>query len=286
MAQFIDNMAPETVVRVVGSTERRGSSAVVEDSGIGQHPVDFPKTLLSLGESNKVDKPYLMGAFGQGGSSTFAYCDFSAIVSRRHGNCLGGKSDLIGWTLVRKYDDDSLKVFRYEYLVDENGQIPALDPDYLDSIGLPFQSGTRFVHVGYDLGRLNARWSLVGYRYFDNLLFDPVLPYRIEDRRISPAFNRNLYGARNRLDQAEVSRSPEAQNYDADLAQWGGDGRIKIRYWVFRPMGDHSSDPEDERGVKLDSYLDFSNSPRTISLYSERGNVITRRRKALFVADA
>ena len=264
MAQFIDNMAPKTLVRVVGSKVRRGSAVVVEDSGIGQHPNDFSRTLLSLGESNKINKPYLMGAFGQGGSSTFAYCPYSTVFSRRHRDCLEGRADKIGWTIVRKYDDDSLKVFRYEYLVEENGGIPTLDPDYLDSIDLPFNSGTRFVHVAYDLGRLNAQWSLVGYRYFDNLLFDPVLPYRIEDRRFPRAINRNLYGARNRLDQVDASRRPEAQNYVADLAQWGGDGQIKIRYWVFRPVGDYASDPGDERGVKLDSYLDYDKSSRTI----------------------
>ncbi len=291
MARFIDDMAPTTVVRVVGSNERRGASVIVEDSGIGQHPDDFPKTLLSLGESNKVDKPYLMGAFGQGGSSTFAYCDYSAIISRRHRDCLSDKLDLVGWTLVRKHDDDSLKVFRYEYLVNENEEIPRLDPEHLESIDLPFQSGTRFVHVAYDLGRLNARWSLVGYRYFDNLLFDPVLPYRIEDHRVSPPFNRNLYGARNRLDRVEPARGPEAQNYDTDLAQWGGDGRVKIRYWVFRPEGGSSSDPDDKSGVKLDSYLDFSNSPRTIvfTLNGQRHHTqeksIVRRRRLGALAD-
>ena len=264
VARFIDDMAPKTVMRAVGTTVRGQSSIVVDDSGIGQHPQDFPTTVLSLGGSNKISKPYLMGAFGQGGSSTFAYCPYSVVVSRRHPSCLDGKADLIGWTLVRKYDDDSLKAFRYEYLVGDDGQISTLDPGELESYGMPFPSGTRFVHIAYELGRLNSRWSLVGYRYFDNLLFDPVLPYRIEDRRVSPAFNRNLYGARNRLDQVNPARRHEAQNYDVDLARWGGEGRARIRYWVFRPTGDSSEDPEDERGVRLDSYLDSSNSPRTI----------------------
>lgn len=264
VARFIDDMAPKTVTRAVGSTARGQSSIVVEDSGIGQHPEDFPSTLLSLGGSNKSSKLYLMGAFGQGGSSTFAYCPYSVIISRRHRDCLKGKADLIGWTVVRKYDDDSLKVFRYEYLVAEDGQIPTLVPGELESLGIPFNSGTHIAHIAYELGRLNSRWSLVGYRYFDNLLFDPVLPYRIEDRRVSPAFNRNVYGARNRLDQVDPARRPEAQNYDPDLARWGGEGRVRIRYWVFKPVGEPSDDPEDERGVKLDSYLDFSNSTRTI----------------------
>ena len=264
MADFIDEMAPRTLVRVIGSSRRRKSSVIVADSGIGQHPRDFPTTLLSLGESNKVDKPHLLGAFGQGGSSTFAYCPYTVVVSRRQLDCLDGKSDLTGWTIVRQYDDDTLKVFRYEYLVDEDGNIPTLDPDYLESIDLDHQPGTRIVHIAYDLGKLNTRWSLVGFRYFDNLLFDPVLPYRIEDHRFDRQFNRNLYGARNRLDQVDISRRPEAQNYDANLEQWDGDGTVNIRYWVFRSSSSAARSEDNIDGVKLDSYLDSDKSPRTI----------------------
>ena len=262
--RFIEEMAPKNVIRAVGSTARGKSSIIFEDRGIGQHPEDFPTTVLSLGGSNKVRKPYLMGAFGQGGSSTFAYCPYSVIVSRRHGDCLDGKPDLVGWSVVRQYDDDSLKLPRYEYLVGEDTGIPTLAPSRLESLRMPFESGTRIVHIAYDLGKLSTRWSLVGYRYFDNLLFDPVLPYRLEDHRGAAPFNRNLYGARNRLDQVDSAGRAEAQNYDVDLARWGGQGRLRIRYWVFRPTRDASDDPEDERGVKLDSYLDYNNSTKTI----------------------
>jgi hypothetical protein len=115
-------MGPKTLVRVVGDTRRGQSSVIIQDSGIGQHPDDLPKTILGLQESNKIDKQYLIGAFGQGGSSTFAYCPYSLIFSRRHPQCLGeGKQDLIGWTIVRQFDQDSWKTFRYEYLVSSDG---------------------------------------------------------------------------------------------------------------------------------------------------------------------
>ena len=261
MARFIDEMAPKSVVRVLGTSARGQSTVVIQDAGIGQHPDDFPKTILSLGESNKVTKPYLIGAFGQGGSSTFAYCPYSVIVSRRDVRCLGNKDDSVGWTIVRKYDDDSLKTLRYEYLVDPEGRVPRFSPLNLERVGLAFSSGMRITHLGYELGRLSTRWSLVGYRFFDNLLFDPVLPYRIEDTRWSPPFNRNLYGARNRLDQQDDTRHPEGQTFEADLSPWGGEGKVHIRYWVFQSIG---SEVNEEAGVKLDSYLDSSNSPRTI----------------------
>ncbi|MFP4641669.1 MAG: hypothetical protein ACLFPU_05785 [Dehalococcoidia bacterium] len=264
MQAFIDEMASKTLIRVVGSTKRGHSSVVIQDSGIGQHPDDLPKTILGLQESNKNDKRYLMGAFGQGGSSTFASCPYSLIFSRRHPYCLNGKEDLVGWTIVRKFDDDSLKTFRYEYLVDADGHIPTIEPEEIDAVGLPFENGTKIIHFGYELGKLNARWSLVGYRFFDNLLFDPVLPYRIEDHRVTPPFNRNLYGGRNRLDQVESSKRPESQAFQTDLSRWGGEGTVRIKYWVFRPRTSNEPEEMDDASVKLGSYLDYDTSPRTI----------------------
>ena len=41
------------------------------------------RTLLSLGSSDKGDKPYLIGVFGQGGSSTYAASKYSWVLSRR-----------------------------------------------------------------------------------------------------------------------------------------------------------------------------------------------------------
>ncbi len=261
---FIQTMAPKTTVRAIGSTRRPQSTVVIEDMGIGQHPSDFENTVLSLGESNKVSKPHLMGAFGQGGSSTFAFCPYSLIISRRHPAHSDGKPDLFGWTVVRKFDHDSLKVFRYEYLCETDESVPTLDPNSLNGIGAEFPFGTKFIHYGYDLGRINSDWSLVGYRYFDNLLFDPVLPYRIEDLRGKNPFIRNMLGARNRLDQVNRARRPEAQNYETDLARWGGEGHVKIRYWFFKPSGNLSIDASGEASTRLDSYLDYNRSPRSI----------------------
>ena len=149
VSKFIDEMAPKTSVRVIGKISGGYSTAIINDTGIGQHPDDLPMTILSLGESNKVSKPYLIGAFGQGGSSTFAYCPYSIIISRRHPECLGKRSDEIGWTIVRKYDDDSLKTFRYEYLVDSNGLVPRINPLAMKSHKLTFEHGTRITHVAY-----------------------------------------------------------------------------------------------------------------------------------------
>ena len=279
ITRFIEEMAPKSLIRVVGSIRRGHSSVIIQDSGIGQHPDDLPKTILGLQESNKNDKRHLMGAFGQGGSSTFAYCPYSLLISRRHSQCLDGKTDLIGWTIVRQFDDDSWKTFRYEYLVGSDGLMPRIEPSAIESAGIQFENGTKIIHFAYELGRLNARWSLVGLRFFDNLLFDPVLPYRIEDHRFSPLFNRNLHGGRNRLEQVEAAKRPDAQTYEADLSRWGAEGTAHIRYWVFRP-GVANQESEDDASVKLDSYLDYDHSPRTI-VFTLNGQRHHTREKSL-----
>lgn len=280
VAKFIDDMAPRNSICVVGTMRRGNSSVIFHDSGIGQHPEDLPKTILGLQESNKNDKKYLMGAFGQGGSSTFAYCPYSLIISRRHPKCLDGKMDLVGWTIVRQFDDDSWKTFRYEYLVDANGIIPQIEPSTIADLGIDFEYGTKIVHIAYDLGRLNNMWSRVGYRFFDNLLFDPVLPYRIEDHRISNPFKRNLHGGRNRLEQVEAGRRPDAQTFETNLSRWGGEGTVHIRYWVFRPGIVGQDENEEDASVKLGSYLDYDKSPRTI-IFTLNGQRHHNRDKSL-----
>ena len=46
ITRFIEEMAPKSLIRVVGSTRRGHSSVIIQDSGIGQHPDDLPKTIL------------------------------------------------------------------------------------------------------------------------------------------------------------------------------------------------------------------------------------------------
>src|SRR5207253_2371052 len=92
--------APE---KIIGKKEAsREWCVTIEDDGIGQPPSAMHSTLLSLGESDKADKPYLIGVFGQGGSSAYRASQFSWIVSRRPPDLLDGAADGIGWTIVKR----------------------------------------------------------------------------------------------------------------------------------------------------------------------------------------
>jgi hypothetical protein len=66
-------LASSVVVTVSDGDDKTHRTISVVDSGIGLKPEDMPSTILSLGESNKVEKLYLAGAFGQGGSSTLVW---------------------------------------------------------------------------------------------------------------------------------------------------------------------------------------------------------------------
>lgn len=253
---LIAKLAPNVVVDAHDSGEPRRPTISISDKGIGQHPMELPDTILSLGASNKIGKQYLCGAYGQGGSSSFAWCQYTIIVSRKRPKHSNGKPDLVGWTLVRQYDSPELKNYTYQYLATAKGEIPTFAPSLLDGTG--FEFGTYVSHIAYRLERLAGSWSLVGYRYFDNLLFDPVLPYAIRDHRVSPSFNRNMAGARSRLLSASLEYSNE---YQANL---GPDGSLNIRYWVFREKSRGRTDNstgDEETGEKLESYLESDKTP-------------------------
>src|SRR4051794_9605906 len=78
-------------------------AVTVRDHGMGQAPENVHRTLLSLGRTEKADKPYLIGVFGQGGSSAFSIAKYSVVISRRAGDIRKqGEGAGIGWSIVRE----------------------------------------------------------------------------------------------------------------------------------------------------------------------------------------
>src|SRR5207248_977386 len=107
-------------------------------------------TLVSLNENNKISKPWTLGTYGQGGSTTLRFSRAVVLVSKAHAATLNGKPDLIGWTVVREEDTDAnlFSIQSYKYLVVAGTkQVPAADPGAVPELVY----GTRFIHVGYDV---------------------------------------------------------------------------------------------------------------------------------------
>jgi hypothetical protein len=96
------DLARQLRVHLLFDKSSREFTVQVEDDGIGQAPAMIHKTLLSLGSTTKADKWYLIGIFGQGGSSTYAVSKkYSWVLSRRAPDLLGGEADGAGWTVIK-----------------------------------------------------------------------------------------------------------------------------------------------------------------------------------------
>ncbi len=166
------DVALNTIVRLEPGEGSQSRLVTIVDKGMGIDPDRLADTILSLNESNKIQKRYLAGTYGQGGSSTFAFSRYSLIASRRSG------SPYIGFTVVQFEDlpADDFKIGRYSYLTLDKAPLKVLAeaPDIVH--------GTIIKHFGYDLSRYP---SPVGPRSFygmlGRILFDPVAPVRFEN---------------------------------------------------------------------------------------------------------
>ena len=227
----------------------------VVDRGIGQHPADAHATLLSLNENNKVSKPYLQGAYGQGASATYRFGRYTLIAMRRKPALNGGREDLVGWTIVWEDPGDPYidKLPIYRYLVDDQGEIPAFDPSLLPD---PTWHGVNVTHVAYDLRGYaaaytqpkNGIWAL-----FHSSLFDPVLPFLVGGNReldIKTAgedSTRVVIGNAARLNNPNGPRGDLAvsyrnsESYDIGKATGRDLGRFAINYWVLQRPAESTS---------------------------------------------
>lgn len=237
---------------------------IIKDTGIGQAPEDFHETLLRLGHSNKISRSHLHGTYGHGGSSSFRYCDYTVILSRRNPVDVSRDSNVIGWTIVRKNRliQSNFKIYHwadkkvvqikqppvYEYLCKADGTIPKVPLSEF-----PTFMGTYIAHIEYQAREWQNLSRGLGYRLFRNYLFDPVLPFRLADNREDRStFERNMFGARSTLDG-----SPVVAYRNESLENLGAEGKLLIRYWMLY----NEEKPSDR---PLNNYIERVNSRNTI----------------------
>lgn len=223
----------------------------VVDDGIGIKPEDFQSTILSLQSGNKIRKWYLIGAFGQGGAATLAFCDYALIVSRH-------KQDprICGFTLIRVLNlNETYKEDCYGYLAfagsDGSLSVPFCDigMDHLDVYDIKgeklpqFAKGTMVRHYSYKLANLYGKLGPgTGnlYHYLHSTLFDPLFPFRVYDLRNKSAARQELIrGSRNRLmrlqQEGETDSRTEIKHYrpmEFVTPLGAEDASIGIEYWV------------------------------------------------------
>lgn len=175
---YARHLARKIRLRLVREKQPVEYTFIIEDEGIGQTPGRMHDTLLSLGRSDKADKPYLIGVFGQGGSSTFFASDYSWILTRRAPE-LDDPDDGVGWTLVKRIVPGGRRDVYWAYLAAHpDGRVLRLSSEAANAIG--FVQGTRFTHVNYNFGKTEPARTL--YQSLNHLIFKPVLPYELYTR--------------------------------------------------------------------------------------------------------
>ncbi len=202
----------------------------VRDFGIGLPPVAMPDTILSLNESNKLQKHYLAGLYGQGGSSTFAVAKLSMIASRY------ADRPTVGFTVVRYQDlpPEQYRTGRYVYMK-LDGAIPEAPPP---PDGFP--TGTMVRHLGYDLSRYpNPIGEKSVYGLLNRVLFDPILPVFLDNGALKTRQRRVIKGTRNALNGAidevdeEASGPPLSHHMPLSSISLGDWGIVGLEYWVL-----------------------------------------------------
>jgi len=172
------DLARKLRVRLFWDKTTREFTVAVEDEGIGQSPALIHRTLLSLGSTTKADKSYLIGVFGQGGSSAYAVSKFSWVVSRRAPDLLFGEADGLGWTVIKHIFPKGRRDDYFAYLAcHPDGRVPSVAASDADAAGI--RHGTRFVHIGYDFGRGGSAITRQLFTALNHVLYNPVLPFEI-----------------------------------------------------------------------------------------------------------
>jgi hypothetical protein len=247
------------------SGDGKRPTIVVSDDGTGQSPADFPRTLVSLNESNKVGQLYTMGTYGQGGAATFGFSRATLVLSRRHPSYRGNQPDQVGFTIVIEKDDPlQQRLPNYEYLVGPDNQVLSFDPSLFPELA----NGTRFVHVAYDFQAWTGPYTTGAWQLFHAALFDPVLPFLVTGTRKKETGygSRIVIGNAARLNNIGAAKGEiELAHSDSVAVDLGAEyGKVTFNYWVVRrPAG------SDKASDAAGGYVQASNAV-SMTLFGQR----------------
>lgn len=194
--------ADQVIVAVSDGSRSSRPTFDVVDKGTGITGDNFSKTILSINKGNKLskDKQYLIGAFGQGGSTSLSFAYATIIISKI--------SDQYFFTIVKQVDLSDYKNVAYVYLTID-GKIPTLERDsefeekWINSF-IESESGTfiRMIEmdISQDIAQLDAAKPRGLADFINTELFNVGLPVTVIENRKNyqsneHAQNRISYGS-------------------------------------------------------------------------------------------
>ncbi|UFJ40372.1 hypothetical protein LOK74_20440 [Brevibacillus humidisoli] len=204
----------------------------IRDKGTGIKNEDIPYSILSLNASRKLKKLFLAGAFGQGGSTALSYSNYTLIITRSI-----FEPEKVALTIVR-FNPGNIKTDKhglYEYLVDKRNNLPL---EFIIDSEDTFECGTLVRHVSMDLGKYKSvltapKNSL--YYLAHHYLFDPVIPFTIEEKRNNAVKGQDRpVGGNNRL----LDHNKLTEYHDKATLAFRT-GKVTIYWWVLTSEGEN-----------------------------------------------
>lgn len=179
----------------------------VVDFGEGQTPENFPKTFLSLSETNKEGIGFVQGKFNMGSTGSIRFCT-EADISKGHYKLVASKrydGKLWGWTLIRVSKvQEGKKLPVVEYLM-PGGKIPNFEAKSIKAFGDDdvgeIQQGSLVRLFDYDIGKPAHNVDFGLYHALTLNLLDCALPIRIYDFGAKPAAGKGELRARGIADR-------------------------------------------------------------------------------------
>ena len=114
---------------------------------------------------------------------------------------LDGKSDGVGWTVVKEVFPKARRDPYYAYLAaNHKGEVPSLPATAAEAIGL--KHGSRFAHLSYNFAGGGSAVMRSLYYMLNHILYNPVLPF---DLFAGPT-QATIYGNGYRLSNASTDK--------------------------------------------------------------------------------
>lgn len=238
----IQDLAKKIKVTLKDSEKEDYPTVEIRDFGTGIKGDEFGKTILSLNDNNKINKLHQMGAYGQGGSTSLSFNNFTIIISRP--NSILEKGSDTAFTIVRFNDGDieEKKMGWYEYCVNATTR----QPIEVSVNETEFPSGTMVKHIGMDLGKYTAKmtgptsslWYLCHHYMFDSILPFTISGQRKKDLNKGKIENRTVFGNNRRLTRGG-GEDKNLTQYQRDATLTFRDGKVTVYYWVLTIEGDN-----------------------------------------------
>lgn len=268
----------QVIVAVNDGSKSNKPTIDVIDHGTGIKGIDFDKTILSIAHGNKLskDKSYLIGAFGQGGSTSLPFSYGTIVLSKINGKYY--------FTVIKAADLEEYKNIVYLYLCDNNGNIyeveddsPDVD-DYLNTY-INNDSGTMIRMIEMDISKRFRDNEITKpgmlSDYINTELFSVGLPVKIIDNRLNyvnnaHSQNRYAYGSFNKLQTSKYLR----KDYSGTLKIIHNDKEYNIDYYILLPK-DESKWGSEYECKKVFEQFNVYYDP---IIYTVNGQMITTER--------